>query len=99
MDKNVLIPTITAIVLIGLGLGGYFGYRAYQVNDKLPASMRAEFMGGCLDGTATNKAYCTCTFNYMDSHLTNSKFYDLALEYDETDVMPKDFNKAIMECL
>jgi hypothetical protein len=69
-----------------------------SVLDTLAPEYKQIFVQECnLDGTMAT--YCQCAFDYMDERLTNDQFIDMAIESQNTDVLPDIMYDAIANCL
>lgn len=65
-----------------------------KYNDYI-AGAEGIYMDSCDDGT--NTSYCQCTYDWLDSNLTNKEFFDITIEAQKG-ITPDQMYDAVKAC-
>lgn len=66
---------------------------------KTETEWKNEYMSGCMNEGQAPYSYCICTYNYLRSRYGMTGLADIAMDYQETNKLPREMFEAIENCL
>ena len=92
--KEWVLNVVVAIVIVGgIGFAIYSSVKAPEVDDS---AFRNEFVTGCM--TESNFTMCDCTFTELKKDMGLDGLLVMAVEYEQTGIMPTRAYKAVAKC-